>query len=126
MRAPLHAKDAGPAGRPNQGYPPDVPSAASPLVEAVIRVGIVEIDPRRFEVRRDSVVVNVEPRVFDFLFYLARNRDRVISKAELVTEVWKGSHVGDAALARCASLARKALGSPTIIVTVHRRGYRWE
>jgi DNA-binding winged helix-turn-helix (wHTH) protein len=93
--------------------------------EVIVRVGRVEIDPRRFEVRTGSAVLTLEPRVFDFLIYLARHRDRVVTKNELVAEVWAGCHVGDAALARCASLARKALGDPGLIVTVHRRGYRW-
>jgi DNA-binding winged helix-turn-helix (wHTH) protein len=93
--------------------------------EDIVRVGRVEIDPRRFEVRTGAVTVTVEPRVFDFMLYLARHRDRVVSKTELVAEVWAACHVGDAALARCASLARKALRDPKLIVTVHRRGYRW-
>lgn len=92
---------------------------------AVIEVGEVEIDPVCFEIRRGAARLAIEPRVFDFLLYLARNRDRVVTKDELIDAVWGGSAVSEGALARCASVARKVLGSRAFIVTVHRRGYRW-
>ncbi len=92
---------------------------------AAIQVDGVEIDEASFEIRSNGAPLNVQPRVFDFVVCLARNRGRVVTKAELVERVWGGIHVTDAALARCACIARKALGDPTLIVTVHRRGYRW-
>jgi DNA-binding winged helix-turn-helix (wHTH) protein len=94
-------------------------------VASVLQVGDVEIDTRRFEVRHGARRLTVEPRVFDFMVYLALHRDRVVSKRELVEVVWSGNAVTDCALARCASLARKALGDPGVIVSVPRRGYRW-
>jgi DNA-binding winged helix-turn-helix (wHTH) protein len=94
-------------------------------MDAIIRTGKLEIDLHRFELRHAGRLLPVEPRVFDFVHYLAQHRERVITKAELVNQVWHGAHVTDSALARCASIARKALGDPSLIATVHRRGYRW-
>jgi DNA-binding winged helix-turn-helix (wHTH) protein len=91
----------------------------------VFRWGSVEIDERAREIRRDGSVVRAEPKVFDLLLYLLRHRDRVVSKQELLEAIWAGTAVSDAALTRCVSLARKALGDPTLIAVVHGRGYRF-
>ena len=49
--------------------------------ESVVRFGDCEVDLARFELRRASAAVHVEPQVFDVLAYLIRHRDRMVSKA---------------------------------------------
>jgi adenylate cyclase len=39
--------------------------------------------------------VHVEPRVFDLLVYLIRNRDRVVSKDDLIKAVWNQQALSD-------------------------------
>ena len=90
-----------------------------------MRFGNIEIDEERFEIRRAGSVVRAEPRVYDFILYLARHRGRVITKQELLDQLWRESHVGDGVLARCACIARRLLGDSSLINTVPRRGYRW-
>jgi DNA-binding winged helix-turn-helix (wHTH) protein len=85
----------------------------------------LEIDEETFSIRRNGLLVEVEPRVFDFVLYLIRHGNRVVPKAELLTILWKGYAVGDAVLTRCAYQARKAVGDPRCIRTVHARGYQW-
>lgn len=85
----------------------------------------VEIDEDCFAIRRNGATVDVEPRVFDFLLYLIRHRQRVVSKGELLERVWHGYAVGESVLARCAWIARKVVGDPSAIRTVHARGYQW-
>jgi DNA-binding winged helix-turn-helix (wHTH) protein/Flp pilus assembly protein TadD len=65
--------------------------------------------------------------VLDLLFFLVRNRDRVVSREELLDNVWKTRYIGESALSRCIMQARKAVrsGGDTPIRTVHRRGYRF-
>ena len=48
------------------------------------------LDVSRRELRRDREMVAVEPQVFDLLLYLIRNRDRVVSRDDLIAEVWGG------------------------------------
>jgi DNA-binding winged helix-turn-helix (wHTH) protein len=91
----------------------------------VLRFGHIEIDEERFEIRVTGHVQRVEPRVFDFISYLARHRGRVITKQELLDQIWGQSHVGDAVLARCACIARRLLGNASLISTIPRRGYSW-
>ena len=64
------------------------------------------LDLQRRELRRDRRVVPIEPQIFDLLQYLLRHRDRVVSRDELIAEVWKGRIVSESTLssksARCA------------------------
>ena len=48
------------------------------------------LDGDRRELRRGDEHISVEPQVFDLLLYLIRNRDRVVSKDDLVEAVWQG------------------------------------
>lgn len=70
----------------------------------------------------------LEPKVMAVLVELARHRGRVVSKERLIDEVWPGTHVGEAALSRCISELRRALGddarNPRFIETLPKRGYR--
>ena len=51
--------------------------------------------------------VHVEPQVFDLLDYLVRNRDRVVSKDDLIASVWGGRIVSDSTLTSRINAARK-------------------
>ncbi|MBR0673241.1 tetratricopeptide repeat protein [Neoroseomonas soli] len=88
-----------------------------------------EVDLRRQELRRDGIRVHVEPQVFDLLLHLVRNRDRVVSKDELLDVVWNGRIVSEAALSSRINAARKAVGDDgerqSLIKTIHKRGFRF-
>lgn len=87
----------------------------------------IECDQR--ELRRDGAVVHVEPQVFDLLVYLARHRDRVVPKEELIRAVWDGRSVSDDTLTSRISAVRRAIGDSgaqqRLIRTVARRGFRF-
>jgi Transcriptional regulatory protein, C terminal len=70
----------------------------------------LSLDTDRRELRRGSEPIAVEPQVFDLLIYLWENRDRVVSKDELLASVWAGRIVSDATLTSRTYAARKALG----------------
>jgi TolB-like protein/DNA-binding winged helix-turn-helix (wHTH) protein len=96
----------------------------------IFRFDGYELDPARYELRRDGVAVALEPKVLDLLLYLVRQRERLVGKEELLREVWPGVHVTESTLTRAVSLARAALGEsaaePHAIETVTGRGYRWQ
>jgi TolB-like protein len=89
----------------------------------------LEIDVTRYELRRGGKLVSIEPQVFDLLVYLVRNRDRVVSKNELIDGVWMGRTVSDAALSSRVSAARHAIGDngtdQFVIRTHYKRGFRF-
>lgn len=88
-----------------------------------------EIDLARQEMRRAGNRVHMEPQVFDLLVHLVRNRDRIVSKDELIDAVWNGRSISEAALSSRVSAARRALGDTgsdqTMIRTLHKRGFRF-
>ncbi len=87
------------------------------------------LDTDRRELRRGTRLVAVEPQVFDLLHALVRDRDRVVSKGELLASVWKGRAVSDSALSSRITAARQAIGdsggSQRLIRTVARKGFRF-
>jgi DNA-binding winged helix-turn-helix (wHTH) protein len=86
-----------------------------------------EIDEAKRELRVDGRAVLTQRRVFDLLVYLARHRERVVPKDELLDAVWPGVLVTDNSLQRAVSLARTALkcaGACGAIRTYLRQGYR--
>ena len=66
------------------------------------------LDAERRELRRGSHVVEVEPQVFDLLLHLLRNRERVVSKDDLIASVWGGRIVSDATIDSRINAVRKA------------------
>ncbi|MEN8165353.1 MAG: transcriptional regulator, partial [Acidobacteriota bacterium] len=87
------------------------------------------LDIDAFRLTRDGTEVDVEPRVFETLVFLVRERHRVISKEELLETVWEVDFASEATLFKAIQQARKALGddgrSQRFIKTVHGKGYRF-
>jgi TolB-like protein/Tfp pilus assembly protein PilF len=87
------------------------------------------LDTDRRELRRDSQSIAVEPQVFDLLTYLVENRERVVTKDDLIASVWGGRIVSDSTLTSRINAARKAVGDSGVdqrlIRTVARKGVRF-
>jgi len=87
------------------------------------------LDTDRRELNRGSMPVAVEPQVFDLLVYLVENRDRVVSKDDLIASVWGGRIVSDSTLTSRINAARKAIGDSgdeqRLIRTIARKGLRF-
>ena len=86
-------------------------------------------DTDRRELHRGADVVSVAPQVFDLLDYLIRNRERVVSKDDLINAIWNGRSVSDAALTTRLNVARSAIGDSgeeqRLIKTLPRKGFRF-
>jgi two-component system, OmpR family, KDP operon response regulator KdpE len=63
--------------------------AETPEADPVLTVGALEIDSRARTVRLDGEAVELSPREFELLAYLAARPGQVVSKRELLTEVWR-------------------------------------
>ena len=87
------------------------------------------LDTDRRELHRGAEVVSVTPQVFDLLDYLIRNRERVVSKDDLINAIWNGRIVSDAALTTRLNVARSAIGDSgeeqRLIKTLPRKGFRF-
>ncbi len=86
-------------------------------------------DTDRRELHRGADIVSVAPQVFDLLDYLIRNRERVVSKDDLINAIWNGRSVSDAALTTRLNVARSAIGDSgeqqRFIKTLPRKGFRF-
>jgi TolB-like protein len=87
------------------------------------------LDTDRRELRCGAERVAVEPQVFDLLVYLVQNRDRVVSKDDLIASVWGGRSVSDSTLTSRINAARRAVGdsgeTQNLIRTIQRKGLRF-
>jgi TolB-like protein len=87
------------------------------------------LDLSRRELLRDGKTIAVEPKTFDLLVCLVENRDRLVTKDDLIAKVWAGRIVSDSALASAINAARKAVGDSgqeqRLIRTAARKGIRF-
>jgi TolB-like protein/Tfp pilus assembly protein PilF len=87
------------------------------------------LDTNRYQLSLSGKPVPIEPLVFDLLVYLVEHRDRVVTRDELLDNLWKGKVVTDSALGARLKDARKAVQDSgtkqTVIKTIHGRGYQF-
>ncbi len=95
----------------------------------LLAFGDYRLDFERRELRRGSEMVSLEPKAFDLLAYLVRHRDRVVSKDDLLQEVWGGRIVSEAALTTRINAVRRAVGddgtAQRLVRTLTRKGIRF-
>jgi TolB-like protein len=93
------------------------------------RFGNFELDTAKAELRANGATRPVEPQVFGLLALLVENRERLVSKDEILEKVWDGRIVSDAAIASRIKSARQALDddgqAQRCIRTIHRQGFRF-
>jgi len=87
------------------------------------------LDTARRELRRGSERLLIEPQVFDLLAFLVKNRERVVSKDDLLAAVWGGRIVSESTLASRINAARRVIGDTgeqqRLIRTIIGKGVRF-
>ena len=87
------------------------------------------LDDDKRELHRGADAVSITPQAFDVLVYLIRNRERVVSKDDLISAIWGGRIVTDTALTTRLNSARAAIGDTgeeqRLIKTLPRKGFRF-
>jgi TolB-like protein len=87
------------------------------------------LDTARRELRRSGALIALQPQVFDLLEYSIRNRERVVSKDDLLAAVWHGRIVSESTLSTRINAARSALGDTgeeqRLLRTAHGKGIRF-
>ncbi|SHM25763.1 winged helix-turn-helix domain-containing protein [Rhizobacter sp. OV335] len=93
------------------------------------RFGENEVDPATRQVTHAGRSLRTEPKVFDVLVLLLRQRHRVVTRQELLDAVWGRMVVTDGVIARTVMKARKLIGDEaaeqTMLKTIRRVGYRF-
>ena len=87
------------------------------------------LDLERRELTRGVVQVSIAPRAFDLLAYLVENRERVVSKSDLLDAVWGKRIVSESTLTSHINAVRKAIGDSggeqALVRTIARKGFRF-
>jgi TolB-like protein len=95
----------------------------------IYRFDPFELDTDKVELRANGAPRAVEPQVFALLVLLVENRERLVSKDEIIEKVWDGRVVSESAVASRIKSARKALGddgtAQRFIKTIYRQGFRF-
>jgi pimeloyl-ACP methyl ester carboxylesterase/DNA-binding winged helix-turn-helix (wHTH) protein len=83
------------------------------------------LDMERLSLEHQHKQVDLRPKSFDVLHYLAENAGRIVAKDELIRKVWSGVSVTDDSVVHCINEIRNAIGDRDrqIIKTIPRRGY---
>lgn len=91
--------------------------------------GDFRLDISRRELTRGSEHIQIGPQAFDVLVYLVQNRDRVVSKDDLLGAVWGGRIVSESTLSSCINSVRTAIGDTgdeqNFIRTISKKGFRF-
>ena len=106
----------------------DSQQAGSPTQPSRLRVDDLIVDLERRSVSRGAEPLDLTDRSFRLLETLIRNAPDVVSKDQLITEVWDDAVVSDETLAQRVRLLRQSLGDdsqqPRYVASVRGRGYR--
>jgi len=96
--------------------------------EGAFQFGEFQIDARARTLRREEEIVTLNFRAFDVLLYLVQNPGKVLTRNELLENVWQDAHVDENNLAQCISALRRALEEKpgnSYIVTLPGKGYQF-
>jgi tetratricopeptide (TPR) repeat protein/DNA-binding winged helix-turn-helix (wHTH) protein len=95
----------------------------------IYRFADVEVDPAQGCLRRNGQEQHLRQQTFQVLLLLLEQRERLVTKDELIESVWRGAAVTDNALVQCITDIRRALGDdprqPHLIKTIPKVGYRF-
>jgi TolB-like protein/Flp pilus assembly protein TadD len=95
----------------------------------IYRFAEFELDTSLFQVRHRGEVLSVQPQVFDVLRYLLQHRDRVVSKDELLDQIWSGRIISETTLSSRIKAVRQLIGDSgdrqTLIRTIRNRGFQF-
>ncbi|MGH8067530.1 MAG: AAA family ATPase, partial [Candidatus Entotheonellia bacterium] len=93
------------------------------------RFGDYTLDTERYELCRAGTLVKLRPKVFEVLAYLLKHRQRLVSKQELLANIWHREFVTEGTLNSCIRAVRQAVGdsglTQRVIQTRHGRGFRF-
>lgn len=84
-------------------------------------------DDIRYQLTRGGTQIKADTQVLELLSYLLKNPGRVVSKEELIEQIWQGRTLGDNVISVCVAKLRKVLGGAgnRCVGNVYGRGYRF-
>src|SRR6202050_3572920 len=97
--------------------------------KGILKFGEFQVDALARTLRREEEIVTLNRRAFDVLLYFVQNPGKVLTRDELLKNVWAEAFVDENSLAQSISVLRRALdekpGDNSYIVTLPGRGYQF-
>lgn len=94
-----------------------------------LQIGAWTIERKTGKIVSEDRQARIKPQLMRLLLFLAEYPNQVVTKPQLVENVWSNSHVTDDAMSRAVCELRKVLGDnarkPDYIETIPKRGYRF-
>jgi len=88
-----------------------------------------KLDPQNFKLFIAEDPLDIEPQVFNIILFLLENRERIVSRDELLENLWRDKEVLDATISNHIKIARALLGDngqkQSVIKTIRGRGYQF-
>jgi len=96
--------------------------------DLTFRVGLAEIDEKKYEISRDGISERLTPKEMELLKFFHKNRDEVMSRDKILDAVWGVRYFGTTrTLDQCVAQLRRKIGdsggSPEFLKTIHGVGY---
>lgn len=99
------------------------------MPDIIYKINDLLFDQRKQTLLLDSTLIQLEPRQAEVLAYMCRHPNKLISRDELIEQVWQGQIVTDNAVNRVIAKLRKSLGDDAkdteFIQTMPRKGYKF-
>jgi len=94
-----------------------------------LKIGTVEIDFKKYKAIKGKATLNLSPKEFGILRYLASRADEVVTRNELLDEVWgydlyPTTRTVDNHIAQVRSKIEQDVANPQYLITVHGIGYK--
>ncbi|VAW35076.1 Adenylate cyclase [hydrothermal vent metagenome] len=88
-----------------------------------------ELDTDNYRLLTNGEEISVEPQVFNLIVFLVQNKDKTVTRDEILDTLWKGKVVSDTSINNHIKSARKVLADDgvkqQVIKTIHSRGYQF-
>ncbi|EGL82121.1 two component transcriptional regulator, winged helix family [Caldalkalibacillus thermarum TA2.A1] len=89
-----------------------------------IAIGDLVINPEQFEVRFKDKIVELTPKEFELLLYLARHKGRVLTREQLLNAIWNYDYIGDTRIVDVHISHLRDKIEPSMIKTIRGLGYK--
>lgn len=97
--------------------------------EGIFQFGEFQIDAQARVLQQGDEVLGLNRRAFDVLLYLVQNPGRIVTRDELLKNIWPDTFVDENSLTQSISVLRRALGEKpgenSYILTLPGRGYQF-
>ena len=105
-------------------------SNSSPSQPEVFRFGDLEINFKKYEAHKQGKTLNLSPREFEILQYLIKNQGEIVSRDDLLNQVWgydsfPYTRTIDAHIATLRKKIEEKPDKPALIITIHGKGYKF-